>query len=265
MINIYFAGKVVPAKDWRFGFSSDWRSEILGKDVGKYRPIKQVGKYYPIDKYFSYAGPYFSPCGEHFSGGGFHGMNDWDYVVTTGGVAGPECPEQLPIFELADHVKKSTFSRCKSNIKSADWIFCWINSMDCFGTLVELGMAKAYDKKIFIGIDSKINSRELWFALHTADKVVTSNNPLEAWMLYWESQMPRITEAQINYIKLLRKRNKGLRLIKKLEQFNVREADLLIQLLTGQMENSIAPEISVLVKYNKVTHEPQDEKCTVAV
>jgi hypothetical protein len=152
MINIYFAGKVMPAKDWSLGFSFDWRSEILGIDVGEYRPIKQVGKYYPIDKYFGYAGPFFSPCGEHFSGDGFHGMNDWDYVVTTGGVAVPGCPELLPIFELDDYVKKSTFNRCKANIKTADWIFCWINSMDCYGTLVELGMAEAYGKKIFIGI-----------------------------------------------------------------------------------------------------------------
>jgi hypothetical protein len=76
--------------------------------------------------------------------------------------------------------------------------------------------------------------------------------------------MPRITEAQTNYIKLLRKRNKGLQLIKKLEQFNVREADLLIQLLTGQMANNTTPELYMLVKYNAL-RELKDEKCTVAV
>lgn len=265
MINIYFAGKVVPAKDWRFGFSSDWRSKTLGMDVGNYRPLKKVGEYYPIDKYFGYAGPFFSPCGEHFSGGGFHGMNDWDYVVFQGGVAVPECPEQLPIFELDDHVKKSTFSRCKANIKTADWIFCWINSMDCFGTLVELGMAKAYNKKIFIGVDSKIDCKEIWFALEAANKVVTCKNVLEAWMLFWELQMRRISEAQANYIQWLRKQMKGIQLKKKLEHFNMREADLLIQLLTGQMAGNVAPEIAMLVKYNRAFHQLKEKRCNVAV
>ncbi|SDF34125.1 hypothetical protein [Sporomusa acidovorans] len=255
MINIYFAGKVVPAKDWRRGFSTDWRSEILGIDVGKYRPLKQVGKSYSIDKYFGYAGPFFSPCGEHFSGDGFHGMNDWDYVMTTGGVAISECPEQLPIFELADHVKKGTFSRCEANIKSADWIFCWINSMDCYGTLVELGMANAYNKKVFIGLDSKIDGKEIWFALEAANKVVTCNNVLGAWMLFWKLQMPRITETQANYIRCLRKQKRGIQLKKKLEYFNMCEADLLIQLLTGQMAGNIAAEISMLVKGNKAFRE----------
>jgi hypothetical protein len=66
-------------------------------------------------------------------------------------------------------------------IKRADILFAWLEDVTCYGSLVEIGIARAFDKEIWIGWphgmatirDNKITSyepkRDLWFAQSLAD------------------------------------------------------------------------------------------------
>ena len=87
--------------------------------------------------------------------------------------------------------KKIVYSRCLSQIDKSDIVFAWIDTMDCYGTLAEIGYAKAKGKTIWIGIDEKLNtpdedsdrlSDQLWFAKEMASVVNVSENALDAYM-----------------------------------------------------------------------------------
>jgi hypothetical protein len=76
---------------------------------------------------------------------------------------------QGPFFTSCDHV----CSHQKSSQSAL--IFCFIDSLDCHGTLVELGYAVALQIPIVIAIAdsiSKEQSHELWFPLGLANRVV---------------------------------------------------------------------------------------------
>ena len=78
-------------------------------------------------------------------------------------------------------VASYTYQRALNGIKAADVFFVWIRDMEAYGTLIEIGYAKALGKHIVLGvphmekIDScdPANSRgELWFAHQSADEVL---------------------------------------------------------------------------------------------
>lgn len=52
----------------------------------------------------------------------------------------------------AEQVKE----QCLDAIHRCTVFFAWIDSLDCYGTIAEIGYAKALGKKVFIGIDSKL-------------------------------------------------------------------------------------------------------------
>lgn len=54
-----------------------------------------------------------------------------------------------------DHV----LATCLLQISAADWLFAWISSVHCFGTITEIGFAHAKCKPIYIGFEEKIYRR----------------------------------------------------------------------------------------------------------
>jgi len=79
---------------------------------------------------------------------------------------------------------------CQQRITSCDVVFAWITSNDCYGTLVELGYASAFGKKIWIGVPSTPSEdgedgdgydSELWYAFACADRLCTASSALEAF------------------------------------------------------------------------------------
>jgi hypothetical protein len=51
---------------------------------------------------------------------------------------------------------------CLQAIDNSDLVFAWIESVDCYGTLIELGYAKALKKTIVLSGPRRF--RDLWFA-----------------------------------------------------------------------------------------------------
>lgn len=66
--------------------------------------------------------------------------------------------------------KSAVFERSLEGIRKADCVFVWINDSECFGTLVEIGYAKALGKPIYIGYSHDIEPNgELWFAMQAGN------------------------------------------------------------------------------------------------
>lgn len=68
---------------------------------------------------------------------------------------------------------------CFAAIRSSDLVFAWIESPDAYGTLVELGYAKAQGKQIWVAGPEYYS--DLWFAYQMADKThITYTSAKEA-------------------------------------------------------------------------------------
>ncbi len=141
-LKIYMAGKVN---------ISDWRHDIIGGrrlrnhdywDSCEDPYDNNNGKYLELD-FFTYTGPFFVACD--------HGCSHGD---STHGAGRNNCVSKIPS-------KSEIFKHCIKQIKDSDYIFCWIDSLDCYGTLFELGIAHENNKKIFIGVDKKLKLNDI--------------------------------------------------------------------------------------------------------
>jgi very-short-patch-repair endonuclease len=99
---------------------------------------------------FDYVGPYFISC-DHgcFHAEGGHGYAEEDY----GGDGGHRI--------YFNESRETAHSLCLRSIHSADIVFAWIDSKYAYGTIVELGYAKALGKQIFIASPSYY--KDMWF------------------------------------------------------------------------------------------------------
>lgn len=73
-------------------------------------------------------------------------------------------------------------SLCRS-----DMIFAWIDSADCYGTIFEIGLAKALNKVIVVAVDEAFKSQasDMWLALDGC-YCVGGTCPLNAWDQFWD-------------------------------------------------------------------------------
>jgi hypothetical protein len=148
---IYLAGKIS---------KHDWRTQIFGERFGGvHTDPDQVddelfnAAYVEDRGQFLYGGPFFVACD--------HGCS---HGAATHGVGQGGCwAGDKRIDKLRARVLELNFSR----IRRADYILSYINETDCFGTLVEIGYARALNKKLAIGIGPNISAAafdDLWMA-----------------------------------------------------------------------------------------------------
>jgi len=67
------------------------------------------------------------------------------------------------------------------NVSNCDMFFAWLDTEDAFGTIVEIGYAKALGKPIYLAGYEKF--REMWFVYKMADEFVYHDEPKEALRL----------------------------------------------------------------------------------
>ena len=103
----------------------------------------------------------------------------------------------------------ATFQRSCDGIDKADIVFAWIEDHECYGTLAEIGYAKAKGKIVCIAHPPTIDpSGEMWFAFISADFEViasTAKEALQAFIkgegskLYVKISHPRhyVTESEV--------------------------------------------------------------------
>lgn len=165
-MSVFCAGKI-----HSHNHQEDWRYALLGEeqdfffdDPKKYRD-NPTGFGLRMVTGDTFVGPFaIDGLGGHGSG---HGTIESRHGVET------------PRLVVAD---------CQNRIRKCDVVFAWLDSEDCYGTLVEIGYAKALGKPILIGIDSKSPIRqgdehiETWYAQTCANHICASSNALDAFL-----------------------------------------------------------------------------------
>lgn len=183
---IYFAGKIS---------KNDWRNELTTisikpswNNVGRWDYWGIWGKYnykqYLEQEDFIYTGPFFISCDHGCS----HGEN-------THGAGESSCIDKAP-------KKAEIFEGCINQIKDSDYVFCWIDEMDCYGTLFELGVAHNQGKNIFIGINAKLKSEkdDLWFVKNCAESNYYNDVSI-AWKEFLDKNISKISnEEKENFV-----------------------------------------------------------------
>jgi nucleoside 2-deoxyribosyltransferase len=107
---------------------------------------------------FIYGGPFFISC-EH---GCAHGPNSHGVAATGDSPCLFGVPEQ----------QRRVYEINKKRLLRADYIFAHIETADCYGTFVELGMAAAQGKPIFIAWHGDVPEqvrKDLWYPEMTAN------------------------------------------------------------------------------------------------
>lgn len=151
--NIYLAGKI-RKHCWRHRLVSGLRDHAWNDGE------------LPQDN-FVYVGPFFVGC-DH---GCFHNKNSHGAVAIRGDNACPgrdvHADFDCPHLEVAN--------LCLSAVTRADLLFCYIDSKDCFGTLVEIGYAIAHNVPVVIAFApgyASATDNDFWFASVKAGWVV---------------------------------------------------------------------------------------------
>jgi hypothetical protein len=158
-MKIYLAGKI-SRKCWRHGIVEGLQG-AAGDDQW---PVLRNS----IFGLHDYVGPYFGYQGHGLQ----HGDNSHGVLYTS---------------RVNTKAESSLISKCLRAIESCDLMFCWIDATDAFGTISEIGFAKALGKTIFWaspfddvyaghgdhGVIDEFTSalRDLWFPLKMGVRV----------------------------------------------------------------------------------------------
>jgi hypothetical protein len=157
-LTFYFAGKIAK-NDWRHDLVHDFRDYEFFNDDLPFRewPILQNA----LGHGLHYSGPHFLSC-DH---GCAHGPNKH-------GVFGCCMDQMVPPHSHVSHA-------ALLQIQRADVLFVWIDDVTCYGTLVEVGIARALNKMIWLGWavgmatvqdDGRCAPKDdLWFATSLSD------------------------------------------------------------------------------------------------
>lgn len=155
----------------RIGYhNSDWRRDYGASVYGSVEEMLESGPVYAeigMRKYggIAYAGPHLIDPDAPGHGRGF------------GAAVG--------------HVddRRELVNACLQQIKDADIVMALLYDDEAYGTLVEIGYAKALGKPVWVAAGPFFDSDEHWFALQLADKVVGVDGAYHAMaeMFPWPS------------------------------------------------------------------------------
>ncbi|MBL0385623.1 hypothetical protein JJB07_03075 [Tumebacillus sp. ITR2] len=216
MKKVYLAGKITK-NGWRSDIFSELRDAELYNEKGAIHPPS------PVDG-FSYSGPYFLTC-DHgcYHGEYTHGRGNFRYG----------CGEN------ADN-SSTVLKKCQQWITQSDFVFVWIDSVDAYGTVAEVGFAKAMSKPLFLAYDESFRNsdffKDTWFIQSMADDVVISKSAKEAWSLFakrYEAgsvsnrSIRPASVKQISFVQTLLSKN-GKKLSFPIDELTMEQAGILI-------------------------------------
>ena len=158
--NVYLAGKI-DMYDWRIAFINYRNETPWGWDG---TPIDWfLAQRVAIDESATMTGPYFISC-DH---GCYHGE----------GTHGVQCDWECAGFSLKRNDVEYISRR---QIDAADVLLAYINDRTCYGTLAEIGYARAKNKYIIVIYDSEELHDEMWFVGEMANLVYERNRGMAA-------------------------------------------------------------------------------------
>lgn len=169
--NIYLAGKI-GKHDWRHELVKNLRNLNYRDKATITNPngFTTLGVPGVVRGGHHYAGPFFLSC-DHSCAHvpGHHGFN----------ING--CTESAASHsELQMGGRGSAYFHAIEGIEACDVLFAWIDSVDCYGTIAEIGYACALAKPyVLIGFSQKFD--DLWFVERMALATGIYSNAVEAF------------------------------------------------------------------------------------
>jgi len=167
---IYLAGKIT--KDC-------WRHEIVdGLREANYTADDSLPQRWEVIRGcigpgHHYAGPFFTSCDHGCAhGAGTHGL------AARPDTTGEESCGCIQVCDFGDRQRRVR-SLCLNGIQACDLFFAWIAERDCYGTIAELGYARALGREIVVAGPRAID--DMWFIYTLADKVIHAPSP--SWAL----------------------------------------------------------------------------------
>lgn len=116
-----------------------------------------------------YVGPFFRELGGH---GEAHGPNSHGRGLGEFAVYGLDPHDDVDLSEFGYGFQRDTkgraFMDCTIQIDRADVVFAWLDDLTAYGTLVEIGIAWAKQKEIWV---AGYPIEDLWFAFAAASRV----------------------------------------------------------------------------------------------
>lgn len=182
---VYLAGKIT---------NTTWRDQIVTKgwsfenhsaidfdlSEGVWKTIKGCLPL-PDGRRLDLTGPYWQPsidCGGHgriqnsFAIHSFTKLTNKDEILNV----------DPGILDLVVQIR--------SSIKRSDLVFAWIDSMDCFGTLVEIGYAFGQECVVVVASPPDFDTSDIWMPFSFRHIGGTYDTPGEAWNALWSN--PRL-------------------------------------------------------------------------
>jgi len=93
-----------------------------------------------------------------------------------------DLPSSIPEVVNFGKEHETVVDKCLKQIDFADIVFAWLDSEYSYGTLVEIGYARAKGKRVVVGVSNTLSSSyDMWFAQQVADTCVKAKSPREAF------------------------------------------------------------------------------------
>lgn len=183
-LRLYLAGKIA-RRDWRHeivpGLPGAWTAGCMVSDLdghGQWPAMQRA-----IFGHFTYAGPYFADCGHSCNfGDDSHGLNASD-ETTISGHTGDHGEEVTTRFQVVE--------RCSRAIRNSDVVFAWIDQLDCYGTVAEIGFAAALGKQIWVAGPTAYRDMWLLYAMATIGHFgeTSACSALKACIREWQATL----------------------------------------------------------------------------
>lgn len=177
-VSVYLAGKITK-NGWRNDIvsrvdigQSDWAMEAMSNEIGpKWETAVDA-----LGEGIHLTGPFFVGC-DHGCGHSpqAHGITGGCIVTSAG--------------------REETIRLCIQALEESDVVFVWLDAPDAYGTLVELGYAKALGKRVIVAhppqtlirsgeLSGDLEERnDMWFAYSIADVEIAAPSAKEAWAM----------------------------------------------------------------------------------
>lgn len=180
--SVYLAGKIT-GTTWRDSIAPEWSrsrcdmSHQAWEDVGLHVFVTaSCGVAYPI----RCTGPFFSISGgDHYAGPiepGDHACGEYRLVRSR--------QDDWPYVETTFTDRPWVAAQAKAAIDACDLMFAWIDSPDCYGTLLEIGYALGVGKVVEVRFKRGVALDELWLTQYFAGGG-TFDTAADAWSSLW--------------------------------------------------------------------------------
>lgn len=171
---IYIAGKMED-DEWRFQFFDP-------HNVPDDHAYQQGYHPFTIEHRASWpAKSHVTVCGLAYTGPFFvdvYGGHGYGYMDGDAHGSNIDSADSYKSVKALEAKRRLVQQWCFSAIQRADLVFAWIDGIDCYGTIAEIGYAKAVGKLIWIAGPRRYD--EMWFVYQMADETVFVNQGVTA-------------------------------------------------------------------------------------